>query len=387
MLDPIRYRGTTHNLRERVVARVSKQHLTSDENRKDTFLVISGSGDAVPSSNTNGYAGVITDDIGFNRVDSNTSAPIINTQSEITSVSEDSILAINPSGHIFVLYRPESKNNSIFATGRCNSDCIMCSQPPVTDEPNDMLEEHLRVIRLIRTPPETLGITGGEPTLLEDDLVTLLGLIKDRMPNTDIHMLTNGRMYAYREFAKNIANVGLQNFLSAIPLYANNAADHDYIVQSKGAFDQTISGLYNAAENGLDVEIRIVLHKQTIDHLEELSEFIYRNLPFVQHIALMGLENMGYVKSNWELLWVDPADYTEKLERAVKYMFYRNMNVSIYNLQLCVLPEKLWGFSRQSISDYKNIFIDECKHCTVQEKCGGLFKSSEARHSRAIHSL
>ena len=101
----------------------------------------------------------------------------------------------------------------------------------------------------------------------------------------------------------------------------------------------------------------------------------------------MGLENMGYVKKNWDLLWVDPLDYLDELESAVRHLFYRGLNVSIYNLQLCVLPQSLWPFARQSISDYKNIFLDACSQCGAQTQCGGLFLSSETRHSRGIHPI
>jgi len=146
-------------------------------------------------------------------------------------------------------------------------------------------------------------------------------------------------------------------------------------------------GLYNAAEHKLHVEVRVVLHKQTIRRLEQLAEFIYRNLPFVSHVALMGLENMGYVKRNWDLLWIDPVDYADVLERTVRHLFYRRLNVSIYNLQLCILPRSLWTFARQSISDYKNIYLDVCSKCGVRAQCGGLFKSSETRHSPGIHPL
>ena len=148
-----------------------------------------------------------------------------------------------------------------------------------------------------------------------------------------------------------------------------------------------MQGLYNAAKYGLRIEIRVVLHKQTLPRLKNLADFIYRNLPFVNHIALMGLENMGYVKANWSLLWEDPVDYMPVLEDTVRYLFYRRMNVSIYNLQLCLLPRSLWGFARQSISDFKNIYLDECTNCDVQDRCAGLFLSSEARHSRGIKAI
>ena len=171
---------------------------------------------------------------------------------------------------------------------------------------------------------------------------------------------------------------------SPIPLYADVAPLHDWIVQRRGAFDETIDGLYNLAHYGQRIEIRIVLHKETIPRLEKLSEFIFWNIPFVEHIALMGMENMGYVKKNWEMLWIDPTEYVQTLRCAIEYLYVRGMAISIYNIQLCLLPRDLWAFTRQSISDFKNIYLTACGECEVSNRCCGLFSSSEARHSEHI---
>src|SRR5207249_108319 len=192
-----------------------------------------------------------------------------------------------------ILFRPESRNNTIFSTVECNSNCLMCSQPPILSNDKRMVDEHLRLIDLIKEAPDVMGITGGEPTLLGEGLVVILSRLKERCPNTIVHMLTNGRLYAYEDLVGAIASVDHPHFTSAIPLYSDIATEHDYIVQAEGAFDQTIMGLYNAAKHGLRIEIRIVLHKQSLPRLGQLADFIYRNLPFVDHIALMGLENMG----------------------------------------------------------------------------------------------
>jgi len=386
MPDPIRFRGSPNELGKRTIGRVGLSP-SSEDLRSETFIVVSGKGPVINDEKLEGYAGVLIDRAASERVSFSCPSPLIHDYDDLSHLSQGSILGINPDGQSVTLFRPESANNSIFATGRCNSNCIMCSQPPIASEPEDMVAEHLRMIDLVDEPPEYLGITGGEPTVLKDGLVAILERLKDRFPDTQLHMLTNGRMYAYSDFTARIAEVGNSQFLSAIPLYSDNASDHDWIVQSQGAFDQTVMGLYNAAEHNLDVEIRVVLHKQTIKRLEQLAEFIYRNLPFVSHVALMGLENMGYVKRNWDLLWIDPIDYASELERAVKHLFYRNINVSIYNLQLCILPKSLWRFARKSISDYKNIYLDICTQCGVRDQCSGLFMSSETRHSRGVRSL
>ena len=46
------------------------------------------------------------------------------------------------------------------------------------------------------------------------------------------------------------------------------------------------------------IEIRVVLHKQTAPAPAEIAEFIARNLPFVEQVALMGLEMIGFARAN-----------------------------------------------------------------------------------------
>jgi hypothetical protein len=135
------------------------------------------------------------------------------------------------------------------------------------------------------------------------------------------------------------------------------------------------------------VEIRVVLHALTIPRLPYLAEYIYRNLTFVEHIALMGLENIGYAPRNMDKLWIDPWDYQDQLEAAVEILATRGMNVSIYNHQLCVLRTSLWKFARKSISDWKNIYIDECQACGVKAECGGFFQWASKLHSQHIRAL
>jgi hypothetical protein len=77
-------------------------------------------------------------------------------------------------------------------------------------------------------------------------------------------------------------------------------------------YDQTVLGLQQLARYGLRVEIRVVLHALTIPRLPELAEYIYRNLTFAEHVALMGLENIGYAPRNMDKLWIDPADYQDQ---------------------------------------------------------------------------
>lgn len=379
MAIQLRARGIAMGTPGRVLGRVTR---TPVENAlRGDYLRVVPKGTA-PQENLTGYAAVLFEG------EPTVAGPCLHGYESLDFLRDGYVVAVDTgNGFTHVLYRPESRHNAIFATERCNSNCLMCSQPPREMDDSGMAAEHLRLIELILNQPEHFGITGGEPTLLKDGLVDVIAKLKERFPQTRVTMLSNGRMYAYEDYVEKLAAVGHPNFLTSIPLYANNAVDHDYVVQAKGAFDQTIQGLYNTAKHGLAVELRVVLHKQTIPGLLELAEFIYRNLPFVRHVALMGLENMGYVKKNWDLLWIDPVDYAEELEATVRHFYYRRVNASIYNLPLCVLPRSVWSFARKSISDFKNIYLDECENCSVKERCSGLFQSSETRHSRAIRAI
>jgi His-Xaa-Ser system radical SAM maturase HxsC len=151
-----------------------------------------------------------------------------------------------------------------------------------------------------------------------------------------------------------------------------------------GAFDETIRGILNLKRCGVKVEIRVVLHKQTYERLPQLAEFITRNLLFVDHVALMGLEMTGFTKANLNELWIDPVEYQPQLVTAVETLSRFKMRVSVYNHQLCTLDERLLPYNVKSISDWKNEYMPECIPCTEKERCGGFFSSATLKYSAHI---
>ena len=318
-----------------------------------------------------------------------THVPVVYSVRHEDHFREGDVLAINPSnGFIRTVYRSDSAHNILFMTERCNSNCLMCSQPPKdVDDTDQLYQTNIEIIKYISPSTSYLTITGGEPTLLGNRLFSLLTRLNSDLPQTHLHMLTNGRLFAWKEYARSLASVRHPKLTLGIPLYSDYARDHDHIVQAKGAFDQTVLGLHQLARWQISTEIRIVLHKLSVPRLANLAEFIVRNLPFASHVALMGLEPTGYTPRNKEQLWIDPTDYQEELEQAVETLIFGRLVVSIYNTPLCLLKPNLWPYAKRSISDWKNIFLPQCRHCGVLEQCGGLFQSGERIHSIHIHSL
>jgi hypothetical protein len=101
----------------------------------------------------------------------------------------------------------------------------------------------------------------------------------------------------------------------------------------------------------------------------------------------MGLEYVGYTPRNIADLWINPLDYQDELEGSINYLSTRDMPLSIYNHQLCVLKTSLWPYAQRSISDWKSRYLPECEAYSVLNQCGGLFKWAVKRHSKYIHAI
>lgn len=303
-------------------------------------------------------------------------------------LGEGDIVVAHSDGVVNTAYRVNSNHNFLLFTERCNSNCLMCSQPPRDKDDTDYLYQlHSQTIPLIPKDCVELGITGGEPTLSGDRFFKLLGQVQQQLPETEVHCLTNGRSFAWPEMAGRMGDMNYSRLMFGIPLYSDYPHQHDYIVQAEDAFNQTMKGLYNLARRNVRIELRIVLHQQTIPRLIKLAKFIYKNLPFAEHVTFMGLEHQGYTPFNINKLWIDPIEYAPVLSEAVTYLADMGMNVSVYNAQLCVTPPEIWDYTRKSISDWKNVYHESCKSCSMIDRCGGFFASGMTRHSKAIHAI
>jgi His-Xaa-Ser system radical SAM maturase HxsC len=375
--------GVASGFRKPLVVRVTTQPL-SVERRKDAALV-AVSRDGL-SSNVSGYAALIFQE----KVDAlGIPVPVVHSVRDIDHFRSGHIVALDPfNGFIRTLYRPESQHNTLFTTERCNSNCLMCSQPPSDkDDAAALTARNLRLVDLMSPAPEYLCITGGEPTLLGDSLFSIVRKLKDVIPKSYVHMLTNGRRFAWPDFTSEFAAIRHPNLSVGIPLYADYAPLHDYVVQARDAFDQTVIGLHQLARHEIEIEIRVVLQALTVPRLAYLAEYICRNLTFVDHVSFMGMEHIGYAPRNMEDLWIDPLDYQDELEKSVTILARFGIDVRIYNLQLCVLRKSLWKYAKQAISDWKNAYSEPCEVCDVRDQCGGFFQWNTKVKSRGIHAI
>ena len=313
---------------------------------------------------------------------------ILSVSSKFAYLEVGDILGIHlPTRKFRTLFRSRSRHNSFLVTERCNNYCLMCSQPPKDIDDRWILDEIRKSLPLVPKGTRALTFTGGEPLSDWMDFIGILEECREQLPATAIQVLTNGRAFAKSQIVDAWRAINHPHLTAAIPVYGAVDHVHDYVVQSKGAFDETVLGILKLKDRGQRVEVRVVLHSETAPDIAATSRWIARNLPFVDHVALMGMENTGFAIANEKLLWIDPIDYRSELAEGVAILTSADMNVSVYNLPRCVLDPSIWPHAVQSISDWKNGYVEECARCTERGRCSGLFTSGRPRLSRGIAAI
>lgn len=271
----------------------------------------------------------------------------------------------------------DSNSNVLFVTNQCNNHCIMCCQPP--QKGNDFGAFFKHNIQLIKNAPKetkVVCITGGEPTLAGGQFIDLVRIAREELPETYIHILSNGRNFAKNDLAHNLKFAGGDKVFVGVPIHSDYSRDHDIIAGAKNSFNETMLGLYNLADEGIAIELRIVINRLNYLRLTNIAEYLFKNLPFVSWVAFMGMEDTGLATQNSKHIWIEPVDYIPQLCEAVNYLAGWDIPVSIYNIPLCLLPRRIHKFASQSISDWKTKYLNFCDECSVKEQCCGLFSTS-----------
>lgn len=358
------YDGVPRNLHHPILAELCSSELTL--NRSNKILIKER---CVTAS---GFLGIITSN-------NNTSSkvPLIQVSQEtFSSLQGSKIVHINTNGHISVLWDYASHNNGLFLTDCCDCRCLMCPQPPQAHQ-QETVDNALALISILDPKRiTTICISGGEPTLLGDDFLKILTTIKKCLGDVPIQLLTNGKTFSDFNFTREFTKVGLSRIAICVSLHSDIESEHDLIAGAKGSFVKTVQGLYNLARFSHFIEIRHVINKINFNSLKSMAEFDYRNFPFAQHFAFMGMEITGLAVNNYENIWVSPLDFNEELDQAVLSLHRGGLNPSIYNIPLCLLKKNSWYFSRKSISDWKNYHPIQCTLCSVKDNCAGFFSTS-----------
>ncbi len=327
-----------------------------------------------------GYKACITSGNKGNIFSPDTIFDVLNTE----KINEGDIVRMTNDGLITVLWEMQSQQNALFMTEACNCRCLMCPQPPKQHD-TVHYETAKYILDLLKHKEiENICLTGGEPTLKKEAFLEILERCVIEHPRAAISILTNGKTFADKDFVKEIAKTATENVIFCVSLHADIDTLHDEIAGVYDSYRLTQLGIYNLASYGLNIEIRHVVSKLNYQRIYHFAEQMYNYFPFCVHYAFMGMEVCGEAEKNRDRIYIDYLHYMEELEKAVLFLNRRGLQVSVYNIPLCLCGNDVQEFARQSISGWKNIFLPVCERCTKKESCSGFFSTSSVKPGNII---
>ena len=297
---------------------------------------------------------------------------------ELKSHNNYDVYEIWPDGRLVLQFDVQSIENCFFITGKCNSNCIMCPSPDISRQNGECksIDTLLELVDHIPTSIPHITITGGEPFLAGKRLFEFIDCLKQKYIKTEFLFLTNGRIFAVREYAELFAETMPQKSIVAIPIHGANPQIHDAITRADKSFDQTICGIKNLLRLGVRVEIRIVVSKMNARNLLKIAELIVRELPGIEYISVIAMEMTGNAFLNRDYVWITYTDSILAAEEAIEFLVRHGITVRLYNFPLCVVPVKFWTLCEKSISPDKIRYLDICDQCKLKASCGGIFSGT-----------
>jgi len=273
--------------------------------------------------------------------------------------------------------------SGVAISNKCNNNCLMCPvdwrfSPPDNPTPREVINK-LKKDRPLKDP--YIAISGGEPTL-NKDLLGILSSVKKEFPEKELCLLTNGRMFAYREYALKFASSRLDNLKIAIPIHGHSQNLHDSITASPGSFRQTIAGLRNLLEKDLPVEIRVVINRLNFKHLLDIAKFIRRNFSGALYVVFIAMEIEGKAVENREMMAPKYKEFIPDLEASVDYLLKAGIDIRLYHFPLCLIKPGHWNLCWNSVERIDVQFLPVCKKCGVRKFCMGALKSYARNVSR-----
>lgn len=279
-------------------------------------------------------------------------------------------------GRVKILFRRESLHNTLYLTDKCNNNCIIC--PLERDKDFSLHRLSVKEIkkRIDAIPKKTshINISGGEPTILKDDFFKILEHCREALPSTRISILTNARMFYYKVFASKLRRICPKNIEIVAALHSFDEKTHNLIAGSEG-FKQTIRGIKNMLDLGLEVEIRVVINKFNYKQLPQISEFISQNFQSADRVCFLYMELTGRARENLEKSYIPYQKIMPYLERAGDILEKCHIHFRLYHFPLCVLKRKMWNFVWDSITEYKKAEMKTCRECIMKGNCCRVFQS------------
>lgn len=294
------------------------------------------------------------------------------------NLSDGDIVEINERGVLNRTFCYKDSDATIFMTGNCNSNCVMCPASDYERKANYGNRRQTIVEYISMLPPDLRNyvVTGGEPTLNPKLFLDTMKLLSERFPKAEGLLLTNGRSFSVLPFLVDMLEHCPPYLTVAIPLHGSTAELHDEITRVQGSFRQTVRGIYYLLTRHVSVEIRIVVTKVNYRDIIGLCRMIAHTFPSTCRVNFISLEVRGNCYSNRERVYISPKASFQASKEGIKILMGQGIDVGLYNYPLCCVEPGYQFLCKKSISYEKVRYALECERCKIRENCGGVFVST-----------
>lgn len=182
----------------------------------------------------------------------------------------------------------------LLITGACNLRCTYCSHfSSKSDVGEDVgTEEWLTFFEeLASCAVLSVCLQGGEPFMRKDFSTLVLGIVRNRMR---FSVLSNGTLVT-DELAAMIASSGRCDVVQ-LSIDGCTPGPHDAF-RGSGSFEKATSGMRILLKYGVPLSVRVTVHKENVDYLEEIVEFLLEDVG-LQGLTTNSADYLGLCRRN-----------------------------------------------------------------------------------------
>jgi len=272
---------------------------------------------------------------------------------------------------------------------QCNNRCLICAVDSETNRNRNISTEELcrYFDRFSGKDGFEFEISGGEPTI-RPDFLYLINYLRSNSPKNPYILLSNGRRFSDTHFTSRVSEMPPKSILIAI--HGDTQQIHDTQTQVRGSFNETVVGVRNLFDYGLNVDLKIIVTKLNFTRLPELVQFAAQTFPNLRHMSINGLDVQGTVLRNKERVFVPIRTAKPYIQKALDSAMSQGISIRTYSLPVCLFDDPY----RQFIGEQpqRNLIckspttetdsvawtqgtIDKCSSCKYRSFCSGTWYS------------
>ncbi|MDD3620840.1 MAG: SynChlorMet cassette radical SAM/SPASM protein ScmE [Methanofollis sp.] len=199
-------------------------------------------------------------------------------------------------------------------TNRCNLRCTYCSHfSSASEAERDLpIDEWLHFFEeLNRCAVMNVTLQGGEPFCRPDLPELIDGIVENRMR---FSILSNGTLIT-DDAAAHLAGTGRCTSVQ-VSIDGPTPRVHDSF-RGTGTFDQAVNGIGHLRDHEIPVAVRVTIHRQNVDHLDEIARFLLEDLG-LPSFSTNAASHFGLCREHTEAVQLTVADRTQAMETLVR---------------------------------------------------------------------